>query len=59
MVTSKLQWFSLVGYFPAHSILQWYKGIYPHLKDQDKPLECIQKPGEILYLVRFVVIFFL
>ena len=33
-------------------MLEWYNTIYPKLKAKtDKPLECIQEAGEILYLV--------
>uniref|UniRef100_A0A0K0EFX4 JmjC domain-containing protein n=1 Tax=Strongyloides stercoralis TaxID=6248 RepID=A0A0K0EFX4_STRER len=34
---------------PDQSTLQWYYTIYPILKDEDKPLECLMKPGEIIY----------
>eukprot|EP00013_Stygamoeba_regulata_P012155 CAMPEP_0177676296 /NCGR_PEP_ID=MMETSP0447-20121125/27709_1 /TAXON_ID=0 /ORGANISM="Stygamoeba regulata, Strain BSH-02190019" /LENGTH=500 /DNA_ID=CAMNT_0019184841 /DNA_START=262 /DNA_END=1761 /DNA_ORIENTATION=+ len=30
--------------------LQWYLEVYPHLKDEDKPLEFIQHPGDIVFV---------
>ncbi|KAI5061372.1 hypothetical protein GOP47_0023877 [Adiantum capillus-veneris] len=30
--------------------LQWWLDVYPALKDEDKPLECIQFPGETIFV---------
>lgn len=30
--------------------LQWWLDIYPHLADNDKPLECTQLPGETIFV---------
>ena len=38
--------------YPGYTQLEWYEKIYPQLSPDDKPLECIQKAGEILYLVK-------
>lgn len=35
---------------PDASTLQWYYNVYPTLKEEDKPIECTLKPGEILYI---------
>uniref|UniRef100_A0A0N5C568 JmjC domain-containing protein n=1 Tax=Strongyloides papillosus TaxID=174720 RepID=A0A0N5C568_STREA len=34
---------------PDQSTLQWYYTVYPGLKDEDKPLECLMKSGELIY----------
>ena len=39
------------GVWPSFSQLDWINKIYPNLQPQDKPLECVQEEGEILYLV--------
>ena len=42
----------VLGVFTGYTMLEWYNTIYPKLKaNTDKPLECIQEAGEILYLV--------
>jgi tetratricopeptide (TPR) repeat protein len=38
------------GVWPGFSQLDWLKLIYPTLKEKDKPIECVQEAGEILYL---------
>ncbi|XP_077988437.1 uncharacterized protein LOC144442935 [Glandiceps talaboti] len=38
------------GVWPGFSSLDWFQHVYPRLEEKDKPLECIQEPGEILYL---------
>ncbi|XP_060593722.1 uncharacterized protein LOC132748180 isoform X2 [Ruditapes philippinarum] len=38
------------GVYPGYTQIEWYKEIYPQLSPEEKPLECIQKAGEILYL---------
>ncbi|KAF3320802.1 F-box protein [Carex littledalei] len=30
--------------------VQWWLDIYPHLSDEDKPIECTQFPGETIYV---------
>lgn len=30
--------------------MQWWLDVYPTLKDEDKPLECIQSPGETIFV---------
>ena len=34
----------------SHSNLQWWLDVYPALKEEDKPLECIQNPGETIFV---------
>jgi len=38
------------GVWPGYSQVDWINQIYPNLSDEDKPIECIQEPGEILYV---------
>ncbi|XP_062503097.1 uncharacterized protein LOC134180041 [Corticium candelabrum] len=38
------------GVWPGYSQIDWLKNIYPTLEGDDKPLECVQEAGEILYL---------
>lgn len=42
------------GVWPSFSQLDWINKVYPDLQPKDKPLECIQEEGEILYLVSLV-----
>ena len=39
------------GVWPSFSQLDWINKVYPNLRQEDKPLECVQEAGEILYLV--------
>lgn len=45
---------SFSGVWPSFSQLDWINKVYPDLQPKDKPLECIQEEGEILYLVSLV-----
>nr|KAG5708468.1 hypothetical protein BaRGS_026195 [Batillaria attramentaria] len=38
------------GVYNGLLIMEWYKRIYPNLTLQDRPLECIQQAGELIYL---------
>lgn len=38
------------GYKPNSTLQDWYKHVYPTLKDKDKPYEFIQEEGEIAYI---------
>ncbi|XP_046558342.1 LOW QUALITY PROTEIN: F-box protein At5g06550-like [Haliotis rubra] len=38
------------GVSPGYGQLDWYHNLYPNLTKKEKPTECIQEPGEILYL---------
>ncbi|GFO40495.1 bifunctional arginine demethylase and lysyl-hydroxylase jmjd6 [Plakobranchus ocellatus] len=38
------------GVYHGYSLMNWVKHVYPNLPEEDKPMECIQAPGEILYL---------
>ncbi|XP_070559807.1 uncharacterized protein [Ptychodera flava] len=38
------------GVWPGYSSLDWFKNVYPLLDEDDKPLECVQEAGEILYI---------
>ncbi|ESO91511.1 hypothetical protein LOTGIDRAFT_70151, partial [Lottia gigantea] len=38
------------GMYPGYSQLDWYFSIYPALSEEDKPIECIQNEGEMMYL---------
>ncbi|BFZ08063.1 hypothetical protein BsWGS_11102 [Bradybaena similaris] len=38
------------GVHHGFSLLEWVDHVYPNLTDVDKPMECVQQPGEILYL---------
>jgi tetratricopeptide (TPR) repeat protein len=35
---------------PSYPITFWLTDVYPHLKASHKPNECIQQPGDILYI---------
>ncbi|KAJ7561350.1 hypothetical protein O6H91_03G025100 [Diphasiastrum complanatum] len=37
-------------HFEGPTSLQWWMDVYPFLKDEDKPLECTQFPGEIIFV---------
>ena len=39
------------GVWPGLNTMQWYNRIYPKLTRDTKPLECMQGPGDIVYLV--------
>ncbi|CAH1783165.1 unnamed protein product [Owenia fusiformis] len=39
----------LAGFVPT----DWYTMVYPSLHPEDKPMECMQNPGEILYLPEY------
>ena len=41
----------ILGVWPSFSQLDWINKVYPNLPPEDKPLECVQEEGEILYLV--------
>lgn len=38
------------GVYHGYTLLDWVERVYPNLEDKDKPLECVQRGGEILYL---------
>ncbi|XP_052076487.1 uncharacterized protein LOC127714471 [Mytilus californianus] len=39
------------GVFTGYTMLEWFDMIYPKIKAEvDKPIECVQRAGEILYL---------
>ncbi|XP_078342854.1 bifunctional arginine demethylase and lysyl-hydroxylase PSR-like [Oculina patagonica] len=38
------------GVWPSFSQLDWINKVYPNLPPEDKPMECVQEAGEILYL---------
>lgn len=38
------------GVYHGFSLLNWVKNVYPALTEEDRPQECVQYPGEILYL---------
>ncbi|XP_045165976.2 uncharacterized protein LOC123529639 isoform X2 [Mercenaria mercenaria] len=57
VIFGKKRWFLYMnsktppgGVYPGYTQREWYENIYPSLSPYDKPLECIQNPGEILYL---------
>lgn len=37
------------GFDPSRTTLQWLEEVYPSLADSERPLECVIKPGEVLY----------
>ena len=40
-----------ITYLGFISMRHWYsKGVYPHLRDDEKPLECVQGPGDLVYV---------
>lgn len=45
----------LSGVYPGYTQREWIEKIYPDLPEGDRPLECIQEAGEILYLVCFTL----
>eukprot|EP00747_Dinoflagellata_sp_TGD_P170962 gnl/TRDRNA2_/TRDRNA2_203822_c0_seq1.p1 gnl/TRDRNA2_/TRDRNA2_203822_c0~~gnl/TRDRNA2_/TRDRNA2_203822_c0_seq1.p1 ORF type:complete len:563 (-),score=89.94 gnl/TRDRNA2_/TRDRNA2_203822_c0_seq1:75-1763(-) len=38
------------GVHGSWPIFDWLRNVYPDLKESQKPLECIQKPGDVLYI---------
>lgn len=38
------------GYSKTRSHASWLRDVYPGLRIEDRPLDCIQKPGEIVYV---------
>ncbi|KAH3876399.1 uncharacterized protein LOC127868474 isoform X3 [Dreissena polymorpha] len=38
------------GVYPGYTMREWIEHIYPTLTAVNRPIECIQEPGEILYL---------
>ncbi|CAL1543347.1 unnamed protein product [Lymnaea stagnalis] len=38
------------GIHHGYSLLDWVNNVYPNLPEADKPMECVQEAGEILYL---------
>ncbi|KAL5013196.1 hypothetical protein ScPMuIL_007466 [Solemya velum] len=38
------------GIYPGFTQTEWHQKVYPNLTDDKKPLECIQRAGELLYL---------
>jgi len=37
------------GFDPSRTTLQWLEEVYPSLSPNDRPLECVIAPGEVLY----------
>nr|XP_020443586.1 jmjC domain-containing protein 8 [Monopterus albus] len=37
------------NFHPNHTTLSWVKETYPHLLEEEAPLECTIRPGEVLY----------
>ena len=38
------------GYNPSSPHLTWLENVYPSLTDDAKPMECVQGPGDIVYV---------
>ncbi|XP_041347741.1 uncharacterized protein LOC121367556 isoform X2 [Gigantopelta aegis] len=38
------------GVYPGYSQLDWFSKVYPVLSETQKPVECVQQAGEIIYL---------
>ena len=38
------------GYNPTEPHLRWLETVYPTLESDAKPLECLQRPGDIVYV---------
>ncbi|CAG2218394.1 unnamed protein product [Mytilus edulis] len=38
------------GVYPGFTQIEWFEKVYPLLPESEKPIECVQKAGEILYL---------
>ena len=43
--------FVITGVYPGFTTLEWFNKLLPSLTVSEKPLLCIQEPGEILYVV--------
>jgi hypothetical protein len=43
--------FLFLGVYPGFTQIEWFEKVYPLLAESEKPQECVQKAGEILYLV--------
>jgi hypothetical protein len=39
-----------VGHHPLLSVWHWFKHVLPHLKGEERPLQCSQRAGEVMYL---------
>jgi len=37
------------GFDPSRTTLQWLEEVYPSLSPEERPLECVIMPGEVLY----------
>ncbi|BBN10747.1 histone arginine demethylase JMJD6 [Marchantia polymorpha subsp. ruderalis] len=37
-------------HYDGPTSLQWWLDVYPHLEEENKPLECTQLPGETIYV---------
>jgi len=40
---------AMPGFDPSRTTLQWLEEVYPSLPPEDRPLECVIEPGEVLY----------
>ncbi|XP_055882037.1 uncharacterized protein LOC106054114 isoform X2 [Biomphalaria glabrata] len=38
------------GVYHGFTLLDWFHHVYPELTEEEKPIECVQQGGEILYL---------
>ena len=52
MVQFLIKCVSISGVYPGFTQIEWYEKVYPYLSGSQLPMECVQKAGEILYLVR-------
>ena len=41
------------GFWPGFSSNDWYNTVYPQLSDAQKPMECVQTEGQIIYIPEF------
>ena len=41
------------GFWPGFSSNDWYHTVYPQLSDAQKPMECVQTEGQIIYIPEF------
>lgn len=41
------------GYYPGVEHLDWVEKVLATLKEQDRPLQCVLEPGDVLYLPAF------
>ncbi|KAJ1494585.1 hypothetical protein T484DRAFT_1877255 [Baffinella frigidus] len=53
MVHGRARWFlwpPAKAFYSSRQIYEWYQTDYPSLQKEERPLECVQGPGDLIYL---------